>query len=193
MPEVLNGIQSPVPSSPEPHPNWAVMVANGEMTQEWYDDLVENNRKRYEAGQRALAECGYTDWYTWANSVWGTKWGDCETNVEINDNDINLRYETAWGPFSQTFWETVSILFPELSFISYGTEESNAFLYCWAFVYGACIYEEETELPYDEFVVIEDDEERWEKISDWENEWCDGRSNEAFNAVLEYGAVANRG
>jgi hypothetical protein len=193
MPEALNGTESPVPSSPEPHPNWAVMLSKGEMTQEWYDELVENNRKRYEAGQRAFAECGYTDWYTWANSVWGTKWGDCETSVEIEDNQLDFRYDTAWGPLGQEFWERASMLFPRLSFVSYGTEESNAFLYCWAFINGVCIYETEEELPYSQFEKIEDDEERWEKINDWENEWCDGRSDEALDAVLEYGALANRG
>lgn len=122
MPEVLVGTQSPCPSSPDPNPNWAVMLAEGKMDKEWHDELVANQRKRYEAGQKALAETGYTDWYEWCNKNWGTKWGDYDSDLSSGDSlnpedgDITLNYNTAWGPFSEGFFAHISKLFPTLYF-----------------------------------------------------------------------------
>ena len=121
MPSALDGTESPTPSSPEPHPNWAVSLAEGKMTQEWYDKLVANQVARYEAGQKAMAETGYYNWYDWANKVWGTKWGDYDTDLvsgELSADDTQIRflYQTAWSPFSEGFFEKVSQLFPTLSF-----------------------------------------------------------------------------
>lgn len=187
MPIELEGTESPTPKSPEPHPNWTESLAKGEITQEWHDELVARNIERYKAGQVALAATGYTDWYAWANDVWGTKWGDCDTEFTEHDSkQYEFRYRTAWGPFADSFWGKVTAQYPTLSFIISCTEESNAFLACWAYANGEQVYFEETELPYSElFEHIEDDEERWEKINDWEYEWIDARTAEAFDAILE--------
>jgi len=195
MPVELEGTESPTPSSPEPHENWAKLLANGEISQEWHDELVARNIARYEAGKVAKAATGYTDWYDWANSVWGTKWGDCDTELSDYDNPEwyeqraceVFRYRTAWGPFYDSFWVTVAERFPTLGFVVYCSEESNAFLCCWGYANGECISFEETELPYSElFEQIEDDEERWEKINDWEHDWLDTRATEAAHAVSQY-------
>ena len=188
MPEALEGTESPSPSSPEPHPNWIKMLEAGEMSQSWYDELCSNQIKRYEAGVRAKAATGYRDWYEWANAVWGTKWGDCETSVESDEDSLRLTYNTAWGPFDPSFWEKVSTAFPLLSFITFGTEESNAFVYCYAFINGYEVFSIEDDVNC--FTEIEDDEERWDKTSDWETEWIDARSAEAFDAVSKYGELA---
>lgn len=48
--------------------------------------------------------CGYTDWYNFCTSEWGTKWDLCEAIVTKNDDDsINISGETAWGPPIQVF------------------------------------------------------------------------------------------
>jgi len=134
MPKVLEGTQSPTPSSPEPHPNWANLLANGEITQEWYDQLIANNIQRYEDGQKAYAETRYYNWYDWAHSNWGTKWGDYETSVlsgelyaDIGDT-ISLCYTTAWCPFSEEFFARISELFPTLFFRVEYEEQGMGFL-----------------------------------------------------------------
>lgn len=42
---------------------------------------------------------GHTDWYSWNNANWGTKWEVCEINGgKGSDNSINLAFDTAWSP-----------------------------------------------------------------------------------------------
>ena len=108
MPAVLKGTRSPVQivskkeykeqqkfnedylnSIPEgeEHLDWKIKKG---ITQEMHDNLVDSY--------------GYADWYGWANEHWGTKWGDCEFDYEINettDNDsaiVVVRWESAWVP-----------------------------------------------------------------------------------------------
>lgn len=117
MPETLRDTSSPTADTPEPHPNWKVMLDNGEITQEWYDELCADRRNRYENAQKAKAETGYTDWYDWALDNWGTKWGDFDHYQNIRYVDEHeLGYMTAWGPFSDKFWIEVSKKYPELTF-----------------------------------------------------------------------------
>lgn len=120
MPKELEGTQSPTPSSPEPHPNWANLLATGEITQEWHDELVASQVRKYEAGQKAKAETGFYNWYDWANAVWGTKWGDYDTDLlsdfTAGGEEVTFHYQTAWSPFSVEFLAKVSELFPTLTF-----------------------------------------------------------------------------
>ena len=61
-----------------------------------------------DVAEEAIAQTGHRDWYDWANddNNWGTKWGDCDTNLWWNDEytKINGYYTTAWGPLSEAFW-----------------------------------------------------------------------------------------
>lgn len=126
MPTVLEGTISPVPDSPEPHPNWANLLAKGEITQEWHDELVQNNIDRYNEGVRVKAETGYSSWYEWQHANWGIKWGDCRTGVSegAHDGMIHVDYETPWAPFGEGFMTHVSTLFPNLTFAIRMTEEA---------------------------------------------------------------------
>jgi len=54
-----------------------------------------------------IAKYGASDWYNWANIVWGTKWGCCdvqwrnETPIGTNYDDLydlEIYYQTAWAP-----------------------------------------------------------------------------------------------
>lgn len=102
--------------SPKPHPNWKVMLDKGEMTQEWYDTLVSNNAEGYAAGQSNLAKYGARDWYDWCCSHWGTKWSDC--NTELNgqsDTHLDFSFDTAWAPPIQGL-NHISTMFPNLVF-----------------------------------------------------------------------------
>jgi hypothetical protein len=118
MPAALAGTVSPTPNSPEPHPNWANMVAEGTMNQERYDELCADQRKRYEMGQKSLAETGYGNWCDWQAANWSIKWGASEVSHfwEAGDTSGHLIFDTPWGP-AENAHATISAMFPELTFV----------------------------------------------------------------------------
>lgn len=136
MPEALEGTESPTPASPEPNENWARLLAEGEITQEWHDELVANQIRRYEAGQKAKAETGYYNWWDWQIKNWGTKWGDSQTedigfSLSNNPEEVdsaNIQYQTPWSPLSESFFSHVSSLFPTLRFEIQYEEESGEYV-----------------------------------------------------------------
>ena len=145
MPEALVGTDSPTPKSSEPDPNWATLLAKGEMTQEWYDELVTKQKNRYESGQKLFAETGYRNWYDWAIQNWGTKWGDYNHYSVIRNDDgqfgIEIGYETAWSPFIPTFWEKVSAMFPDLEFVVVYEEPGMCFAGSEKYKNGETVFE----------------------------------------------------
>ena len=123
MPEALEGTQSPSPDSPEPHPNWANLLAKGEMTQEWHDELVAKRKEAWERNQQAMAEIGYANWLDWALANWGTKWSEYDLaylNADsdspvCDDGSYGYRFSTAWSPCERAI-RNISTLFPTLTF-----------------------------------------------------------------------------
>lgn len=42
---------------------------------------------------------GFTNWYDWCIAHWGTKWGDCDTElIDQDEENLLFRFETAWSP-----------------------------------------------------------------------------------------------
>lgn len=174
MPTVLEGTQSPTLESPEPHPQWAESLANGTITQEWHDELVANRRASYEAGVKAKAETGYSNWWDWALDNWGTKWGDYdhaenfEDGVQLGDeNYFSVSFTTAWCPFIENFWTKVSAMFPGLEFLIVYDEPGMCFAGSEKYANGQTIYAEYIDdttklLPDVDF----DDTEAWEAYED---------------------------
>ena len=100
----------------EPHPNWKVSLDNGDITQEWYDELVSSNATGYAQGQANLAKYGARDWYDWCCSHWGTKWGDCDTSLNgHSDTHLDFSFDTAWSPPIDAL-NHISTMFPTLEF-----------------------------------------------------------------------------
>lgn len=100
----------------EPHPNWKVSLDEGKITQEWYDELVERNATGYAQNQSNLAKYGVKDWYDWCCSRWGTKWGDCNTELlGKSDTHIDFAFDSAWSPPIDGLAH-ISTMFPNLSF-----------------------------------------------------------------------------
>jgi hypothetical protein len=100
-----------------------------------------------DVAKEAIAKTGHRDWYDWANddSNWGTKWGDCDTNLWFNETKITGCYQTAWGPMSEAFWIKVSETYPKLR-ISVGyREEGMAFEGAYSFTNGECVYSHSAE------------------------------------------------
>jgi len=131
MPVALLGSVSPVPASPDPNPRWAELLAAGEMTQEWHDELVEMTRVRYENAQILLATTGFTDWYSWAIRNWGVKWSPKEVDftdyMDYHMPHIHYRFETPWGP-PLALIEAWATKFPDCYFALGFAEESMAFV-----------------------------------------------------------------
>jgi hypothetical protein len=65
--------------------------------------------------------------YDWEYANWGTKWGDCNTEVyDVSDTHMNLYFETAWSA-PHNFWKKVSADYPTLTFSMSYEEEMRQF------------------------------------------------------------------
>lgn len=194
MPEVLVGTQSPAPTSPT-NENYLAWFQAGEIDATRFEQLREEHALLWYRGQQALKATGYTDWYEWCNDNWGTKWGDCRTEINQHDEDrTEFQYETAWGPFGLKFVTAMGSAFPQLTFVIESTEESHAFV-CVSGIQGKTIVQHESEvadppeeilnppIAGDEPTAYEDDlkyDAIWNWVNDWQNDWVD----QAHDAVL---------
>jgi hypothetical protein len=101
---------------------------------------------------RAFTDNGYN----WCLRNWGTKWGDCETEITVNDPDhLVFRYQTAWSPAIEGLSQ-ISAMFPTLTFQTDWVEEGMQSLGAASFTNGHdCVYE----VPYEQMPVWEEDED----------------------------------
>jgi len=93
------------------------------------DDDPDKEKK-----QENLKEHGAVDWYEWCNTNWGTKWGDCQTQLAQEDlcvpwipgrvdfddvedqlKKIMLRFDTAWSPPIEGI-DVVASKYPDMMF-----------------------------------------------------------------------------
>lgn len=146
------------------------------------------------------AKYGASDWYDWCNTYWGTKWGDCDTELtdpfevsEISDKttSIRLRFESAWSPATGLLAK-LSELYPQLLFSVVSTEESDAFLCYQVFHKGQVVGQQDydtQEVP-DEISKLADDDDTFdeycEAIGEWQCERNDKVSNGADTFVENY-------
>lgn len=168
----------------EPNANWAKLLANGEITQEWHDELVRKNAEGYAKDQANLAEYGYKNWYDWNIDNWGTKWSPRVEDFDFHEDTVDgqwrveVRYDTAWAPPTKLMMR-LSTLFPTLTFHTTFDEESQAFVGCEIFVNGeifdSCFEPAGKNLP-------EGFAERWDAIRvKFEND-----DDDAFQDLLDY-------
>ena len=189
--------------SAEPNENWTNLLAKGEITQEWYDELVQKNAEGYAKDQANLAKYGYKNWYDWNIANWGTKWSPRVEDFDY-DNDavdgqwrVEIRYETAWAPPTKLL-QTLSRLFPTLTFHTTFDEESQAFVGCEIFVNGN-VYEEyfepgQDDLPGDfskrwdaiQAKFENDDDDAFQDLLDWQSDLKDVAETRALAQLEEY-------
>lgn len=55
------------------------------------------------------------NWYGWCMENWGSKWGDYDTELTLNENEITGWYSSAWGPCNEGQL-ALSQVFPTLNF-----------------------------------------------------------------------------
>jgi len=148
------------------------------------DDKAEEHRKQQESN---IAKYGHKDWYDWAYDNWGTKWGDCDTDIGhpmqlANGSwEVVMRYQTAWGPADTGFLK-VSTLFPELLFTFDYDEEAGFFAGTEAYLNGASVFESMYEPCAYEGEVDYDDYESIDKYEAWK----EAQSDAIFTQYCEF-------
>jgi hypothetical protein len=128
MPEALQGTRSPAPSGDHDPEGRLLELVNDPENEYWTaEKYAEDKAEHYaliERAERAKAETGYSDWYTWANREWGTKWVmdvvSYTYDVEHDPDAIYISGNTAWSPpigllekISQKFGVKVSLTYAE--------------------------------------------------------------------------------
>lgn len=85
----------------------------------WSGD-EEEQKKREEKYAENLAKYGEKDWYYWCVNNWGTKWGDCDTELMVHQLDkedafIEFSFTSAWSPPVDGI-TYISTLYPDCEF-----------------------------------------------------------------------------
>ena len=108
--------------------------------------------------------------YSWCLRNWGTKWGDCETDiVSFDDACLAVRYQTAWSPALEGL-ERVSLLFPTLTFQTDYVEEGMQYIGAASFQNGNGSVYDVPESDWPELGKDEDSEEDWQAWIDAVND-----------------------
>ena len=139
------------------------------------EDKVEEHRKQQESN---IAKYGHKDWYDWSYDNWGTKWGDCDTEISepmvFSDGswEVQARFMTPWGPADAGFIK-VSAMFPTLLFTFDYDEEAGFFAGTQAIHNGESVFESMYEPCSYEGEVDYDDYESIDKYEAWKEEKSD--------------------
>lgn len=131
LPKPLEGMSSPLDKN------------EGETDEQYKERLAENVRLY-----------GAEDWYNWRLDNWGTKWDCSSTSVnELNANNLNVRFETAWSPPINWFKKVIP-MYPQLEFTLIFDEEGDSFCGKLTGINGEIEIESQ-----DPFYIDEDDRE----------------------------------
>ena len=131
------------------------------------------------------------DGTSWQYDNWGTKWGDCDTDIiyEEYDNGIgsaSVGYSTAWGPMTGLVKE-ISRLHPGVTIDVEYEEPGMNFFGVEQFVGGRTILERHVEYDFESGKIVLPD--GWETSfdTDWDDEDQDpsGTLNDAIHAAME--------
>jgi hypothetical protein len=154
----------------------------------WSGDQTEQAEIERKQAEN-LAKFGYKDWYEWANSNWGTKWGACGVVVDddsrIDSNgELTFQYESAWAPATGLLAK-VSAQFPNLIIGFYCREEADFFATMHVFYGGEMTHEDEVGLDGEPQAPEGDaSEEEWDKFYEKQNEW-NANVNSTLMSLME--------
>jgi len=99
------------------------------VSQKEYDEIQIKNKKKVEnhkegehlhldrsitqkTSDNLIKKYGTNNWYDWSNENWGTKWGDCDLEIDVEEGDI--RFESAWSPISNKIMDMFIQDFPTI-------------------------------------------------------------------------------
>lgn len=130
---------------------------------------------------------------SWQYENWGTKWGDCDTDISYEEYDANgtgsasLHYNTAWGPMTGLVKE-ISRLHPDVTIDIEYEEPGMNFFGVEQFKSGDVIYERHHEYDFSTGVIKLEDGWEMNFDTDWDAEDQDpaGTLNEAIFSAMEH-------
>jgi hypothetical protein len=113
-----------------------------------------------EESDALIAKYGHNNWYDWNIANWGTKW-DVEPNLQTNDGEIGLVFESAWSP-PQRAIALLAEKFDDLSFYHAYLEEGMGFVGYDEYEGGKIV---------DEFYSDDSDSDEWKELASDEFGW----------------------
>ena len=122
-----------------------------------------------EESDALIAKYGHNNWYDWNIANLGTKW-DVEPNLQTNDGEIGLVFESAWSP-PQRAIALLAEKFDDLSFYHAYLEEGMGFVGYDEYEGGKIVdefYSDDSDS--DEWKELASDEFGWEPMEDDEDE-----------------------
>lgn len=131
----------------------------------WSADEAEQAEREKQYAEN-LAKYGHKDWYDWQYEMWGTKWGDCDTEITAEgDTWLSISFNTAWGPAIAGF-EQVSKLFPTLTFVLAYEEMGMGFVGATGFRNGLICDHSSEDIHVPERGLSDDDDDLWDRMTD---------------------------
>lgn len=132
------------------------------------------------------------DGVSWQYDTWGTKWGDCDTDIITEDYTDNvgsgsITYATAWGPASGLIKE-VSRLHPNVTIDVEYEEPGMNFFGIEQYLNGEVVHEDHHEYNFNDGFIKLTDGYKVDFDTDWEDEDQDpaGTVNDAVYAAIEH-------
>jgi hypothetical protein len=132
------------------------------------------------------------DGVSWQYDAWGTKWGDCDTEITSEEYTSNLgsgslMYNTAWGPASGLMKE-ISRLHPNVTMDIEYEEPGMNFLGVEQYLNGELVHEQHHEYNFNDGFIKLEDGYKVDFDTDWDDENQDpaGTVNDAVYAALEH-------
>jgi len=147
--EELSRFRSPLTVNPETGYCSSILEQYVPCPQELKETLSgfmgDNNpgKEDWEAQKASnIAKYGHPDWYGWSCDNWGSKWSDCNTIIQVEEEEkIVFSFETAWSPIEEGI-QKVSEIFPDLLFLLDIQEESGEYEGIIVIAEGNTIYED---------------------------------------------------
>lgn len=126
---------------------------DGEVVNQWRE-VGDKKVKVSELDRQHLSDLyGTSDWYEWARTNWGTKWGAYDLDVA----EPRILFDSAWSPPLPAI-ETISRMFPDARFVIAYAEGGSCFWGWAAYDNGVCVAQEESSEFWDESKMNDDGE-----------------------------------
>lgn len=135
--------------------------------------------------QANIAKYGHKNWYDWNIANWGTKWGDSDTDIVMQSDDMVLfRFDTAWSP-PENGVVAISELFPELLFVMSYSEEGMDFYGATAVRNGESADDGGEIVNIEGWKQVDYEEDGWESMMEHNQDLLDNAIDNAMKNAQE--------
>ncbi len=126
------------------------------------EELANTSSPNKDNADEMKKKYGFSDWYDWRVTNWGTKWNASDVELDIETSQqIRIRFNTAWSPPTPVITK-IAEKFP-FAFITLDWEEEGGYYGNSEYENGRLTLEHEGEMDCDY---------RWEKWGECA-EWCE--------------------